>query len=149
MGNSPRFPSITHTTLSVKRFRSYGISTIDVAAEFCSGQNSGGTDLQFFVSDWSKLQKSQIPFQTISLSVFQWSIKWLQTVSDLWVMAVGNSTNRRLSISGRSYLPIISRFLVKFHHDLPRNFIYEKHHQWTQLSVGYSYNSFWHMVWSL
>jgi hypothetical protein len=55
MGNSPSFLTITHTILSTKRFRSYGISTINVAAEFCSGQNSGGTDLQFSVSDWLKL----------------------------------------------------------------------------------------------
>jgi hypothetical protein len=58
MGNSPSFLTITHTILSTKRFRSYGISTINVAAEFCSGQNSGGTDLQFSVSDWLKLRKS-------------------------------------------------------------------------------------------
>jgi hypothetical protein len=35
LGNSPIFLTIAHTTLSTKRFRSYGISTIDVAAEFC------------------------------------------------------------------------------------------------------------------
>jgi hypothetical protein len=35
MGNSPCYLTITHTTLSTERFRSYGISTIDVAAEFC------------------------------------------------------------------------------------------------------------------
>jgi hypothetical protein len=53
--NSPRFLTITHTTMSAKWFRCYGISTIDVAAEFCSGQNSGKIDLQFSVSDWPKL----------------------------------------------------------------------------------------------
>jgi hypothetical protein len=35
LGNSPSFPSITHTTLFTKRFRSYGLLTIDIAAEFC------------------------------------------------------------------------------------------------------------------
>jgi hypothetical protein len=35
LGNSPIFLTITHMALSAKRFRSYGISTIDVAAEFC------------------------------------------------------------------------------------------------------------------
>jgi hypothetical protein len=35
LGNSPILPTITHMTLSAKRFRSYRISTIDVAAEFC------------------------------------------------------------------------------------------------------------------
>jgi hypothetical protein len=58
LGNSPNFLTITHKTLSAKQFRSYGISMIDVATEFCSGQNSGGTDLQFSVLDWPKLQKS-------------------------------------------------------------------------------------------
>jgi hypothetical protein len=33
--NSPSFLSITHTTLSAKRLRSYGIWKIDFAAEFC------------------------------------------------------------------------------------------------------------------
>jgi hypothetical protein len=36
LGNSTRFPTITHMTLSGKRFISNGILTIDVAAEFCS-----------------------------------------------------------------------------------------------------------------
>jgi hypothetical protein len=35
LGNSPSFPTITHTILSTKRFRSYGILTIDVAADSC------------------------------------------------------------------------------------------------------------------
>jgi hypothetical protein len=48
--------------MSAKQFRGYGISTINVAAEFCSGQNSGGTDLQFSISDWPNLLKSQIHF---------------------------------------------------------------------------------------
>ncbi len=35
LGNSTSFLTITHTTLSAKRFRKYGILTIDVAAVFC------------------------------------------------------------------------------------------------------------------
>jgi hypothetical protein len=35
MGNSPRFLSITHTILSAKRLRSYRISKINYAADFC------------------------------------------------------------------------------------------------------------------
>jgi hypothetical protein len=35
MGNSSIFLSITHTTLSAKQFRCYGILKIDFAAEFC------------------------------------------------------------------------------------------------------------------
>jgi hypothetical protein len=58
LGNSLSFLTITCMILSTKRFRSYGISTIDVTAEFCSGQNSGGIDFQFSVSDWPKLWKS-------------------------------------------------------------------------------------------
>jgi hypothetical protein len=34
-GNSPRFLTNTHATLSAKQFRSYGILMIEVAAEFC------------------------------------------------------------------------------------------------------------------
>jgi hypothetical protein len=83
MGNSSSFLTITNMTLSAKWFRSYRIWTIDVGAEFCSGQNSGGTDLQFSISDWPKLQKPRIPFWTTTLSDFGWSIKCLQMVSDL------------------------------------------------------------------
>jgi hypothetical protein len=36
MGNSTIFLTITHMTMSSKRFISYRILTIDVAAEFCS-----------------------------------------------------------------------------------------------------------------
>jgi hypothetical protein len=35
LDNSPSFLTITHRSLSAEWFRSYGISTIDVAAEFC------------------------------------------------------------------------------------------------------------------
>jgi hypothetical protein len=35
LGNSASFLTITHTTLSAKRFRKYKILTIDVAAVFC------------------------------------------------------------------------------------------------------------------
>jgi hypothetical protein len=35
MGNSATFLTVTHTTLSAKRFRKYRILTIDVAAVFC------------------------------------------------------------------------------------------------------------------
>jgi hypothetical protein len=35
LGNSTSFRTITYTTLSAKRFRKYGILTIDVAAVFC------------------------------------------------------------------------------------------------------------------
>jgi hypothetical protein len=36
LGNSPSFLTFTHTTLSARWFRSYGILMIDVAAEFCT-----------------------------------------------------------------------------------------------------------------
>jgi hypothetical protein len=39
--NPLSFLSITHITVSAKQFRSHGISKIDFAAKFCSGQNSG------------------------------------------------------------------------------------------------------------
>jgi hypothetical protein len=44
LGNSPSFLTITHMTLSARWFRSYSISMIEVAAEFCSGQNRGGME---------------------------------------------------------------------------------------------------------
>jgi hypothetical protein len=36
LGNSTRFLTITHMTMSARRLISYGILIIDVAAEFCS-----------------------------------------------------------------------------------------------------------------
>jgi hypothetical protein len=47
MGNSPRFLSVTHKILSTKRFRSYRISKIDFAADFCfyTEQRLNGTQL--------------------------------------------------------------------------------------------------------
>jgi hypothetical protein len=36
LGNSTRFLTITHMTMFARRFISYRILTIDVAAEFCS-----------------------------------------------------------------------------------------------------------------
>jgi hypothetical protein len=41
LSNSPNILSVTHLTVSAKWFRSYGISKINFAVEFCSGQNSG------------------------------------------------------------------------------------------------------------
>jgi hypothetical protein len=35
LGNSPRFLTITHTTLSAKQFGIYDVSKFDIAAEFC------------------------------------------------------------------------------------------------------------------
>jgi hypothetical protein len=35
LDNSCRFLTITHMPLSTKQFRSYGILTIDITAEFC------------------------------------------------------------------------------------------------------------------
>jgi hypothetical protein len=67
-----------------------------------SGQNSGWTELNFRVSDWSKLQKYRIPSWYETLSDFQWSITWPQTVSDLRVTTVGNSTGLLNQNSGQT-----------------------------------------------
>jgi hypothetical protein len=47
MGNSPSFLYITHTILSAKRFRSYRILKINIAADFCfwAEQRLNGTQL--------------------------------------------------------------------------------------------------------
>jgi hypothetical protein len=47
MDNSPSFLSVTHMILSTKRFRSYRISKIDFAADFCfwTDQQLNGTQL--------------------------------------------------------------------------------------------------------
>jgi hypothetical protein len=50
LGNSSSFLSITHMTLSAKRFRCYGIWKIDFATEFCfwTEQRLNGTQLLDF-----------------------------------------------------------------------------------------------------
>jgi hypothetical protein len=50
LGNSPSFLSVTHMTLSTKWFRSYRISKIDFAAEFCfwTEQQLNGTQILDF-----------------------------------------------------------------------------------------------------
>jgi hypothetical protein len=40
LDNSPRFPSVTYTASSDKRFRSYGILRISKTVENCFGQDS-------------------------------------------------------------------------------------------------------------
>jgi hypothetical protein len=54
MGNSPSFLTITHMTLSAKWFRSYGILTINVAAEFffwTQQQLNGSSHLGFGLAE--------------------------------------------------------------------------------------------------
>jgi hypothetical protein len=60
LGNSPSFLTITHTILSAKRFRGYGILTIDIVAEFCfwTEQRQNGSSVLSQASDWLKLRKS-------------------------------------------------------------------------------------------
>jgi hypothetical protein len=53
LGNSTSFLTITHMTLSAKWFRKYGISTIDVAAEFCS---------------WTEQQQNRSSFSSVGLA---------------------------------------------------------------------------------
>jgi hypothetical protein len=58
MGNSPRFLSIIHTTLSTKRFRSYRILMINVAAEFCfwtEQRQNGSSHLGFGLAETLKV----------------------------------------------------------------------------------------------
>jgi hypothetical protein len=51
LGNSSSFLTIIHTTMSACRFRSYGILTVDVAAEFCIGteQRHNGSSISSLI----------------------------------------------------------------------------------------------------
>jgi hypothetical protein len=69
-----------------------------------------------------------------------------KTVNDLWVTAIGNWTDCWIIISGQTWPPCMNQVLAHIYHDLPRNFVYDKCHQWTQLSAGYSYDLFLHTV---
>jgi hypothetical protein len=55
LSNSPSFLTIMHTTLFAKRFGSYRILMIDIAAELClwTDQRQNRSSLQ--ASDWPKL----------------------------------------------------------------------------------------------
>jgi hypothetical protein len=60
LGNSASFLTVCRTTLSAKRFRKYGILTIDVPVVFC-----------FWTEQrWPKLRKSRILYQKTTLSTF-------------------------------------------------------------------------------
>jgi hypothetical protein len=63
LGNSTIFLTITHTTLSAKQFRKYGILTIDVAAEFCSWTEQWHNE--FSVSSLGLAETLEVP-STIS-----------------------------------------------------------------------------------
>jgi hypothetical protein len=70
LGNSPRFLTITNMTLSTKWFRSYGISTIDVAAEFCfwTEQRRKGSSI-FYLRLAETLEVLNTVSDDISLSI--------------------------------------------------------------------------------
>jgi hypothetical protein len=144
LDNSPSFLTITHMTLSARRFRSYRILTIDVAAEFCSRQNNSGTDLQFSVSDWLKLWQSQIPFTVLEKNS-QLSDGLSNGSKRLAIYELRQSKTRPVTES--AFLPdhtflYKTGVFMKFRHDLPRNFVYKKCRRQTQLSAGFSYDSF-------
>jgi hypothetical protein len=83
LGNSPRFLSITHMTLSVKRFRCYGISKIDFPAELCFWieQRLNRTQLLGLrLAKYLELPNTIIVGNSI---IFRWSIIRLQTVGYL------------------------------------------------------------------
>jgi hypothetical protein len=56
LGSSAIFLTITQTTLSAKRFRKYGILTIDVAAVFCFW-----TEQRWNGSSISRLRSAETP----------------------------------------------------------------------------------------
>jgi hypothetical protein len=135
LDHSPRFPSITYIDSSDQRFRSYGILHIGKTAENWTGQHNNwkpnaiplGNSLHFFM----------VPFTTPN---GQWLTSYgYQNMAGL--LTRGNLNRLDLSEQIRNFM--------KFRHDLPRNFVYEKCRQWTQVSTGYSYDSFWYMVRSL
>jgi hypothetical protein len=69
LGNSPSFPTITHTTLSAKLFRSYGILTIDVAAELCfwtEQRLNGSSHLGFPLAETLEVPNTQLVGNSLS-----------------------------------------------------------------------------------
>jgi hypothetical protein len=138
MTNSPSFLTITHTTLSAKWFRSYKILTIDVAAEFC-----------FWTEQWWKGSSLSRPEYHFVRQLSHLSDGPLNDSKRLEICELRQSESRPVAettfLGDHTFL-YKTGFFTKFCHDLPRNFAYEKCRQRTQLSAGYSYDSFQHTV---
>jgi hypothetical protein len=128
LGNSSSFLSITHTTLSAKRFRSYRILKIDFAAEFC-----------LWMEQWLKGTK------LLGLGLAE-TPKVLNTItvgnSLIFPMVHKTAPNgwqfmsydcRKLDrfveseVLDRLHLSAQVRILTKLCYDLPRNFEYQSY----------------------
>ncbi len=69
LGNSTIFLTITHTTLSAKRFRSYEILTIGVAAEFCfriEQWQNGSSHLGFGLAETLEILNTKLVGNSLS-----------------------------------------------------------------------------------
>jgi hypothetical protein len=67
---SPRFRTITHMTTSAKRFRSYGILSINAIAEFCTWteQRKNGSSISSLGGRNSRTSKYRFGIQLSQLS---------------------------------------------------------------------------------
>jgi hypothetical protein len=90
LGNSHSFLTIIHMTLFDRRFRSYGILTIDVAAEFCTWteQWHNGTP----IPSLGLVKTPELPNTVSEVNSPRFPMVH-QTVSDLHGTTVGNSTS--------------------------------------------------------
>jgi hypothetical protein len=150
MSNSPSFLIITHTTLSAKQFRSYGISPIDVAAEILFldrtavertftfpsriGRNSGSPEYHF------RRQFSQLSDGPSNGS-------GRLAICELW-QSKTRPIARTAFLTDHTFLYKIG-FWWNFAMTSPETSYTKKHRQWTKLSVGYSYDSFRRTGWLL
>jgi hypothetical protein len=103
LGNSPRFPSHTHTTLSAKWFENYRILTINVAAEFRLWKEQwqdGSYLLGLGLAETPEVPNTK---RYVTLSAFRWSTKRSQTVSDFWVTDIRNSTGCWIEIPEKNW----------------------------------------------
>jgi hypothetical protein len=99
LSNTPSFLTITHTTLSAKRIRSYRILTIDVAAEFyfwTEQQQNGSSNSSLRLAKTPEVLKTIFGRQLFQLSDGLLNIsKWL-AICELWqseTQPVAETTN--------------------------------------------------------
>jgi hypothetical protein len=120
--DSPYFPTVTYSASSDKRFRGYGILTINFAAEFCfwTEQRLNGTELLGHgLTETLEVPNTITVGNSLSFSMVHNMAPYSQ-----WFMSYGCQKLDRscwFRNLGRLHLSTQVRDLVKFCHKYPRN----------------------------
>jgi hypothetical protein len=126
MGNSPICLSVTHATLSAKRFGSYRISKIDFAVEFCfwTKQRLNETQLLGFgLAETPEVLNSITVGNSLIFPMVHKTAPNSQRIMSYGLRKLNWFAESE--VEDRLHLLAQVRFLMTFHHDLPINFEYK------------------------